>query len=615
VADLLRPGMTGVVGYDVSSAELAPGQELRGVRWLAVGRDLAQAGSEIRRKGSGSVSGRISGQVTSLRRAVAGATVSFFGDGALSVLSTQARTDEDGFFSAELPPGQYHVRASGRGNGERVHVPGRAREVTEGHEPSPVELVTIEPDVDSAMDFSLGAPGRLRLEVRDDRGRPAAAKLLFQRETELPPPLHSAGERQPYRALGIAQVDWTLGGTTEAVLPQGLYTVTASRGPRQEPVVLDNVPVGLLERSVSVNFSPALGPRGYVALDSHLHGADSGHGEVTREERLITALAEGLDVVVSTDHDTIIDYAPVARALGIEQRLLTINGMELTYRTGHHNLWPLRAEPSRANGGAVKWWLDDPGLDSLYATYGALGARVKQLNHGASYFKGWGYDAATGVGREDAGYTSGFNAMELHNAKGSGGKAELIPIWFSLLDAGRRVAPLAASDSHTRIPEPGSGRTYVWLGNVAVSSESVSAAVEALHTVASTGPLIELTSSDHTPVLGEDVTVLPDTPLELEIRVWAPAYCSVEVVRLIGNGEILQSFTPGSAARAKGAPGLQLEQRVSLQPRQDTWYVVEVTGNTEMAPVMPGMTPWAMTAPVFADADGVAGFTARNAEH
>ena len=106
------------------------------------------------------------------------------------------------------------------------------------------------------------------------------------------------------------------------------------------------------------------------------------------------------------------------------------------------------------------------------------------------------------------------------------------------------------------------------------------------------------------------VTVGPGTPIELTIRVWAPSWMPIESVRLISNGEVLQTFAPTAAPVTTGARGgLWLEQQVSLQPTLDAWYAVEVEGKSDMAPILPGMTPWAMTAPVFLDADGSPGFT------
>jgi hypothetical protein len=612
VAAQLGGGDTGLVRYDVERATLAPGERVSARRWFGLGRDVAEALGGRRIEAS---TVHVTGHVSAGRTNVAGASVSFFTDAALTELAAQALSRADGGFELELAPGAYFSVASARGNGEYVHVPGRARFTSTGYLDTGVELVQVALEDPPELELALLAPGSLRVTLTDSRGQPSVAKLVFQRSEALPPPRISVGERQPYSALGVAEIDWVLDGSLDLKLPHGQYTVTASAGPRRGLAVARDVTIDATPRSLSLQLPDPVGPTGYWAIDSHLHGTDSQHGEVTREERLVTALAEGLDVAVSTDHDKIVDYGPVARALGVEHALVTIPSVELTHR-GHHNLWPLSYDAERPNGGAIRWWFDDPGIERLYAEYRKRGARVVQVNHGARYFHDAGYDPGSGQVAPGADFSFAFNAMELHNGKGTGGREDLIPIWFSLLDWGRRIAPLAVSDSHHRIPEVGSGRTYVWLSSaVRATPESIADAVVQLRSVASTGPLIELTLASGEPALGGDVALPMGSSLALDIRVWAPDWIPIELVRLYANGEAIQDWngtTAPAVSAAVGAEGLWFEARISVRPAADTWYVVEASGSRDLAPVSPGLSIWSMTAPVFVDADGTPGFTARN---
>lgn len=597
--------------YDVRVATLAPGESLSARRWLGLGRDVAAALASRHPLENHTV--RVTGHTVAGGTKVTGASVSFFEDEALTKLASQALTRDEGRFDVALAPGDYFAVASGRGNGEYVHVPGETRLTTSGHLGTPPTLVRVTAEQPPEVELMLAAAGSLRISVVDTHGQPMVAKLVFARSEPLPTPRISAGERQPYASIGIGEVHWTLGGTFEARLPPGEYVVTASCGPRRGLAIARGVMVDEMPRALGLELPDPVGPGGYFAIDSHLHGTDSQHGEVTHEERLITAMAEGLDVAISTDHDRIVDYGPVARALGIESALMTIPSIELTH-VGHHNLWPLPHDGGQPNGGAIRWWFDDPGIEQLYARYRARGARVVQVNHGAGYFARAGYDLASGQVNPGAEFSFDFNAMELHNGKGNGGREALIPIWFSLLNSGRRVAPLAVSDSHQRIPEAGSGRTYVALEpGVAATPESIADAVVELRTVASTGPLIELLLDSGKPALGQDQTLAPGATLVLAVRVWAPAWIPIETVHLYANGEAVQKWNGGTSpgvATTIGADGLWFETRLSLQPDQDTWYVVEATGSRDLAPVYPGLSIWAMTAPVFLDADGTPGFSA-----
>jgi hypothetical protein len=85
----------------------------------------------------------------------------------------------------------------------------------------------------------------------------------------------------------------------------------------------------------------------------------------------------------------------------------------------------------------------------------------------------------------------------------------------------------------------------------------------------------------------------------------------IESVRLIANGSVIQSWNTTSSpavSTSVGADGLWFEHRVTLHPELDSWYAVEASGDSDLGPIYPDLTPWAITSPVFVDADGTLGF-------
>jgi len=144
---------------------------------------------------------------------------------------------------------------------------------------------------------------------------------------------------------------------------------------------------------------------------------------------VITAIAEGLDVQVATDHDTVADYTPALRRLGLERQLLGIAGVEFETVNGDHCAWPLVPAPSDPFGGARRWWLDGREVADMYRYYAERGAIVTSVAHGASHFASAGYDTATGAVADASRFSFDFNAMEVHNGGGSGGRSRLVPIW------------------------------------------------------------------------------------------------------------------------------------------------------------------------------------------
>jgi hypothetical protein len=595
----------GLWGYHVLERSLEPGDVLEAVRYLAVDTDVASVLAGVP---SLFAQERAIGVVTSGGRAVRGARVSLFRDAGLGDFVTQALSDADGGFDVALAPGDYFVVASGRGNGERVEAPDVRRELAEGHLPSQVTALTVPVGGNARVELELGAAAHVRLSVRDTLGAPLPAKITFIAEDERPPPLEIAGERVPYPAQRIRQLVWSASGSAELPIEPGAYTVMASHGPAYEIDVRHGV---LLEPGVTGTLELVLErarePDGWVMMDSHLHGVFTQHGEATAIERVITEATEGLDVAIATDHNFIGDYAPAGERAGLARRLLNVSGVELTTRNGHHCIWPLPPDPTRGRGSTVP---ATSSLDEAYAYFREQGASVFTVAHGAGYFANAGYDARTGRVSRPERFSWGFNAMELHNGKGWGGGAELIPLFSSLINHGHRIAPVAASDSHTRAFEAGVARTYVRLGDAPRDAAAVAAAVIGLHTVASTGPFVALDAGGAGP--GDRVALDEAGGVTLKIAVRAASWQPIERVYLYENGVEQQhwdaSTTPAVGLQAGRA--LWFEHELRLTPSADSWYSIEAAGNADLAPVIVDSHPWAYTAPLFIDANADGQFTA-----
>jgi hypothetical protein len=601
-----------LVGYTVASTTLEPGASFDTERWLAVAPDVAGA-LEPRFRDLGMSTRRLAGYVGSAGARVGGARVSVFADAELQRWVTQTITDADGRFELALPEGEYHVLATGRTTGAWLHDPDAPRQLAEGYGPSGARAVHVSVEPLDPLELSLEPPARVQLSVRDPSGAPIAAKITFVAEDVRPELCAACGERALHDWFGARQVVWTADGTAELDVESGLYTVTASRGPNAEIDVRRGVslPAGELT-SLSLLIDERIHHPGYVAIDPHVHGVFSQHGEATRAARVVTALAEGLDVHVATDHDTIADYTPALSRLGIDQQLLSISGVEFETSNGDHCAWPLTTAPGEPFGGARRWWLDGRGIPETYRYYAERGAIVTHVAHGTSHFASAGYDIATGNVSDTSRFSFDFNAMEVHNGLREGGRTELVPIWMSLINFGHRVAPLAASDSHGRGIEVGVGRTYVRVGERPLTATTVAQETAALHTVASTGPFIEL-STDTGSGPGDLLPLPAAGPVELAITVWAPSWMPIEQVQVWANGVVVERWdaTTNPAVHLQAERAVWFEHRLPVHPDADEWYSIEATGGTDLAPVNPGSRPWALTGPLFIDADGDGRFAIR----
>jgi hypothetical protein len=603
VADQLG-GDGSLVGYSITHATLQPGDSLDAERLLAVARDVAGA-LEPRASRLSMPIARSSGDVRAAGEGVAGVRVSVFEDAALERWVTQTISDGEGHFELDAPPGDAYVIATARGTGEWVRARSQPRELAEGYAPSSVQLVKLSPGGTAGIELSLGLPAHVQLDVRDAAGAHVPAKLTFQAEDARPELCAACGERAPHPERGVRQLAWTADGTAELDVEAGAYTITASRGPNAELGVRRGVLLTAGETtSLAFTVREAVRHPGYVAVDPHVHGVFSQHGEATRAERVITALAEGLDVIVNTDHDVIADYSPAVRELGAEDELLTISGVELKTNNGDHCAWPLLADPSQPLGGARRWWRDGRAIADTYRYYADRGAIVTSIAHGARHFENAGYDLATGSVNDTDRFSFDFDAMEVHNGGGGGGRAELVPTWVSLINHGHRVAPLAASDSHSRRSEVGIARTYVRLGKARLDAEGVARATAALHTVASTGPFIELEAGDGAGP-GDTVHLSAGGELVLAFRVWAPSWMALDEVHLLAGGVEIQRWdaTTAPPVHLDAQRAVWLEAQVALTPARDQWYAIEVSGSARLDPVYAGSSPWALTAPLFVSVD------------
>lgn len=289
-------------------------------------------------------------------------------------------------------------------------------------------------------------------------------------------------------------------------LEPGTYRFVISHGPEytayEEVVKID--PSGTFKIK-DVKLNRAVKTKGFVNTDFHVHSISSPDSSLPLEMRVLTASAEGMDVLQSSDHDYITDYQNAAQRLmseGIipDKSLKTASGDEITpNHYGHLNAFPLVADPNDPEGGPVDWSLSDKKIISPKTDYiwtldeliqkvrDVPGEKVIQVNHimdmpsGIPLACGWittpFYGKDFGV-RPFSSYadpverrmppatsssfplplgTSGlmttkFDSIELIIGNGvhEGGQfmRSALPTWFNFLNLGLIVTATADSDSH-----------------------------------------------------------------------------------------------------------------------------------------------------------------------
>jgi hypothetical protein len=407
--------------------------------------------------------------------------------------------------------------------------------------------------------------------------------------------------------------------------------------------------------------------------DFHVHTAASVDSFLPQYARVQSILSSGLDLASITDHEVIHDLEEeIATVSQADSRLVSVSGVEISMYMGpapdpkkvktkeddatvdepetgdgHMGVFPLdpaTTYPERVvNLGRY--------LDLLRTAQVATNPQkdgVLELNHprgmqlepsrametNADLFNGMGFDGAAGFGNGANAWmadTDGdarpmdFDALEIINRSSWPGYTQVRQDWFAMLGWGRRITGVGNSDSHAMTTE------YVGLPtNVAQCTRAAGddaqtrddfilcwvRAVREGRIRVTTGPLVTLTltAGKSSAEIGD--TIDPAAGVTAHVHVQAPNWVPVAEVRLVVDGDVVETRTLTKADRsADGSLDLSDAWPVTVTGA-DQWVVAEAgwpldhgypddpTVLGTYALVVPGYLPMGFTNPVFIDGDG-----------
>ncbi|OGD28028.1 MAG: hypothetical protein A2Y56_10370 [Candidatus Aminicenantes bacterium RBG_13_63_10] len=402
----------------------------------------------------------------------------------------------------------------------------------------------------------------------------------------------------------------------EVVLPVGVYLACASHGPeytaaRKVIEILEDSRMDLDFRLDRVLETPAL-----LSLDPHLHTTFS-DGTPGVPERLRSLVAEGVEAAVASDHNIIVDYEPVLKALELDRHLAVASGVEVTSgRAGiHFNAYPASCRAEEENNGAPPF--RDYAAGPLFrASREKLAGALIQLNHpragNLGYFNNLSLDLESAAWISDRASLD-FDLIEVMNGPFyHASNAVAVEDWLHLLNRGRFAPLVGSSDSHaTDGNEPGYSRTYILLETPKTAGwtwADVARGLRAGRSFASNGPLLELrVNGDAT--FG-DLTRVADGLADIAFSVRAAPWVDVSEARLIVNGDRKIVFP----VRASAGQVVKISERVRLELKADSTLALEAVGRRTLYPVVqrPALSgqikdaalPYALSNPVFVDVDG-----------
>ncbi|MGK4009138.1 PHP domain-containing protein [Sorangium sp. So ce1036] len=268
---------------------------------------------------------------------------------------------EDGDFHARLAPGEYLLVAENPA-GTALSAPIRVR---------------LGAGATVRVAAELPSPARVAYRVVDEGGRLAPAKLTFVGLDAAGQPREGDGLRRVYLGhgrlgSGVRHVERSATGDGEVEIEPGRYRVLVTRGPEFGRFEVPDLEVRAGElRRIEAVVPREVDSTGWVSIDMHLHQRPSFDSGMALEERVTTAVVEGLEVAVATDHDVHTDLAPAAKQLGLDPLLKTAVGAEVsTLELGHFIGFPLRYDELEVPDHGVFDWVCRPGGDVIEGVRG-----------------------------------------------------------------------------------------------------------------------------------------------------------------------------------------------------------------------------------------------------
>lgn len=646
---------------------LAPGESIHVARDIHVYADFNSLRDDLNATADTQATGAISGTIR------VGAAP--FAGGRIALLDTAGRLEAilvantEGHYVGAARPGTYQIHADPRG----------------GKAPA-AQTVTLRAGDAVQVDLDLEPPAELRFELSGLDPRlgsepvtmPAKVSLVCVGSCPQAPSSifndvlfdHWPEDLQMQAIVdheGLVSVMAKRGELRRESLrvPAGNYELVITRGPAFSRFV---TPVTLTPgetRTIVAAIDRVVDEPGWIGADTHVHSVRSFDSPVPQNDRVLTFAAEGVEMLVSTEHDQVADLMPVIAALEIGDFVTSVAGTELTFfDLGHFNAFPLRTGPELPRGGAydpfegVGGRLRPPA--TMFADLRASGAierPVVQINHARTPIMGYfgairldtadltpaadprnfrmdpaAVDAAGGLFSED------FDAFEVYNGYSD------VPVGlndlFALLNLGRRKVGVAVSDTHNWYSSSaGNPRSLIQVGDgrdtaSAITPERMARALQAGRVIGSNGPHVELRlQGEDGTAAGLGDTLMASGPVTVAVRAVMPDWITIDTLEVFTN-------TPDVAGHAGAAvrdfPAAQFSRRVtdgdfvhaggaktvvwtfSVEPARDAWFVaiarneIGYGDDHDLFPMILSRDepPFAFTNAVFVDIDGNGTFDA-----
>ena len=469
----------------------------------------------------------------------------------------------------------------------------------------------------TAADLRFTATGALRVVARAADGSgplPARVQVFPVGGTTQPPAAWGEG-----RAGGDGRlyVEYPVSGDVTLRVPPGDYRVVVSRGYEYD-LIDETVTVAAGATSdLSAHLDHVVATPGVMCGDFHIHTSRSPDSEDDAVWKVQSALADGLEIPVRSDHEWVRDFEPQLAALGAQSFAYGLCSIELTTFTwGHFGVFPLVRDDARINGGSFDWAnrLAPAVFADVRARETPYGAPSFIVNHPrdqsiASYFDQAGYDRFTGAVDHPENWDENFGLVEVFNDSSfDHNLGTTVADWFSLLSAGRRVYAVGSSDSHEVNGSPvGYPRTCIEVGTDsatelrALGPNGVRDPLVAGHATVSGGIYVTAVARGGAGP-GDEVTGSAARET-VDVTVRAAPWIDVTSLRSFVDGALAETIPLDASTVDPLDPTVRfhgaLDVTVTATGGVPTYAIFVAAGDAPMEPVHPGRMPFGVTNPVF----------------
>ena len=466
----------------------------------------------------------------------------------------------------------------------------------------------VEVAADSAAADLTFAPNAVLQVTATDEGSGEPLPVRVQVIPKVPVPGTPSEWGVPDENNGRLHQEFAITGSASLVVPPGEHHVVVSRGYEWEIFEADVTADAGATAQVTASLLRSVDTTGRMCADFHIHSHHSADSSDSVEYKVRGAIADGLDIPVSSEHEWVGDFQPVIEQLGMEKWARGIPSEELTtFAWGHFGVVPVLPKPDAVNNGAIEWIGKKPGgfFDDVRAQPEdpvLIVNHPRGLSLGA-YFSASQYDQELGKGKSDDLWSDNFDAIEVFNDSDfEANRDKVVADWFSMLNHGYKFWAVGSSDSHHLRSSPvGYPRTCLFFGHddtTKVTPELVRDLVKGGDTTISGGLYMTVSGPDGEHP-GQEVTAGANGEVTFTITVESPSWIAADSLETILNG-VTASTEPLLPIGAGPSKKFMNQVTVKLDAAAErNWVVFHAKGEGDLSPIHPGRKPFAVSNPVF----------------